>query len=1425
MTTLTTKCIDIFDKRLELRFQSNRIATGTASRSPIVDSDASRNATPVNNCAWESRINNLLRAPSLSTYQTRAKYGNFDGTAFQFSKPDESASSDEFAQPGGSVVDGWCEAQHLLLHVEGLFGSTLTQGDSQSEIIVPKKVELAFALLDRMVAEESSSTIRVDYRILNHIVDWWRLALRAEYKQQQQQQQGPGKSSRHDNGSPSQMASLLPPSQLVAKLNQYRSSSAYFQPSTETYNMVLDAAASTCCNAKIHHDNKTISLTERESEEGIWFCQNLLEWMIDEGQRDASVRPDAVTFRTLMRAWTFSGVDDELSLAQCERLAQRWYDYAAVNPDGDMDKRSKESLQASVVAPHSNTSIVTKGLIHAYAAAALTTDSSSSSLLAERAEYYLVRMAQDYLQASLDLEAVDHQIARQRSQTDFPETALWNRAIAAYGKTGSPQRARALLDKYLEFYETAVVKAERESSAARSLLTSICQPTVHSYNHVLDGWMRAGNITEADDLLLAMQSLGNSRMFSQCRPNESSYTSVMKANLYNLDRSRQLMQQFLDDYERQQLKAMESRHAEQSSGIHPNHLSPNQKAGRRDGSFYTETEARGSSDGHISMDVTIFNVLLAACAKASDVDHAIKVFDKEMKFWDIAPDRISYSCMLQTFRASSDGDSALEFWKQHIEPHLGAEAAQVSGLKQQLEAPLGVDDIVDWISTISQLPCRQLKDLQSELLQQLLPQYLVSRGAKLFTWHRLLRSLCSTSPSTAEVALDLMPAPTDESFLIVIRAWEKSKAIHAGDRAEKVFRRWQRWRVGLVSADGQREQQGGDKPYHEAPSPVELYTSVMMAWANKGKVAETKSIFDELYHEFETTGDQGLKPQEATITAVLKACANAPIAQPVCAEDFLLRALRAYRAGQIDIKPDTVMFNIVLNCWAKAKTRQSGKRAEEIFQQMENPDVVSFNTVVKAYVWAGQLDQAERLVQSLTVLPRSVDHELSPSKQGGLIRPDMASIRTILTGWTRSRNPNAAERADAFLSSMVKAYMLGTIDEMPSLNAYGLTIHAWAASNLPQAGQRAEALLCSVLKMVDTLQWEKVISRDDLKTALTDMFCNAMRACKGDGDRAEAMLRKMCHEFSHGNEFVKPNSRAFNIVLESLAMAPTSSVVGERAESLLNEMRAMYDSGQLDAVKPTIETYNLVLKCFDKSSSTIPEFGQRAVALIHDMQTHCKPNLESYKAAMYATANTGDIGRTEALFAELVDVSKRNRTSTHVDIALKPDIGCLHAILKACRTARNPERAMSVLHRWERGWEDSGALGNLALSAQAYNIVLACLADQGMATEADDLLIRMQQRGVSPTDVSYNTLLNAWANSGLPESVSRAEALVLGEMLTVMRPNLRTYTIWLKLIAASSVPDKQSQFEKVLAMMKKDGFRPVRGKSKQISSRGANAGS
>jgi pentatricopeptide repeat protein len=126
----------------------------------------------------------------------------------------------------------------------------------------------------------------------------------------------------------------------------------------------------------------------------------------------------------------------------------------------------------------------------------------------------------------------------------------------------------------------------------------------------------------------------------------------------------------------------------------------------------------------------------------------------------------------------------------------------------------------------------------------------------------------------------------------------------------------------------------------------------------------------------------------------------------------------------------------------------------------------------------------------------------------------------------------------------------------------------------------------------------------------------------------------------------------------------------------------------------------------------------------------------------------------------------------------------------------------------------------LRLTLISYNLALSCLASRGLGAQAQDLLQRMRLRGVHPDVISINTVLNAWATSKLVDEtvVARVEALVDEEVMgnskrstsSTIVPNARTFSIWLKTIAASrlAVPDKRKKAEQVVLVMTKHGFEP-----------------
>jgi pentatricopeptide repeat protein len=84
------------------------------------------------------------------------------------------------------------------------------------------------------------------------------------------------------------------------------------------------------------------------------------------------------------------------------------------------------------------------------------------------------------------------------------------------------------------------------------------------------------------------------------------------------------------------------------------------------------------------------------------------------------------------------------------------------------------------------------------------------------------------------------------------------------------------------------------------------------------------------------------------------------------AEQLLLHMQELYESGQWQTRPNIITYNAVLNCWDAQK---AVPRAESILRAMQNlpaveqPNVVSYNTVMHAY-W-NDVTKGETLVQEM----------------------------------------------------------------------------------------------------------------------------------------------------------------------------------------------------------------------------------------------------------------------------------------------------------------------------------------------------------------------------------------------------------------------------------------------------------------------------
>jgi pentatricopeptide repeat protein len=752
----------------------------------------------------------------------------------------------------------------------------------------------------------------------------------------------------------------------------------------------------------------------------------------------------------------------------------------------------------------------------------------------------------------------------------------------------------------------------------------------------------------------------------------------------------------------------------------------------------SDQETTSTSPNILVLDHGFFHAWLNACVQAGGrVDRSTAILQLMKEQFDMVPDTTCYRMLLQCFLEHDDDLEGATKWLLDHAKEMD-EPAIVLWAEQLLQ--MGDISILSFFNKFF----GGGKQATTSLLQILCEQDYLKEPASM---ERLVSRLSSEQGLQV---LQWMKAPTRNCYALVIRALAKEVN---GQGAEDLLTQWQ-------------EQRHSD----ESVIDGEMYTSVIAAWSKTGNLERTKHWFDQWLQN----PDLEDAPSPIAQTAVLSCCSQAT--EPNIAEGFLNELKQLYSVGTLESEPDVVMHNIVLKAWARVA---NGKRAEQFLESMEERDVISYNTVVQAYVKERKLDQALEFVQ------KKIEDES--------YQPDLATFRSILTGWAKSRDSNAAERAEEVLDWTKDLHQQGVLSDPPDHHCYQLVLDAWTKSKLSHAGDRAEAML------------------SEMRGAGTKITSSAyLKAMKSKPKRAESLLHEMYGSYMQGKKELKPTAEAFWVVLQGLARSRSP----ERADNLLRQMKDLYQSGRLDTAKPTRQAYTVVMRSWAKSEHA--RAGDRAESLLREMQsqylddgdTSAQPTVESYKWVLAAMSKTKPVAHVEALFQELFGAYCTTNKQQH---NLQPDTACFNAILVACRSAKEADKAQSFLSQIEE-WNDTGVLDTKP-TVITYNLVLACMASRGLALQAEDMLEHMVLRGIRPDAISYNTIMNAWANSKQVDAVPRVESLLARMKLP---PDAITFSTLLRTVAVSQLSDKADRGREVVDRMKQQGFEPNERDLKQL---------
>lgn len=352
-------------------------------------------------------------------------------------------------------------------------------------------------------------------------------------------------------------------------------------------------------------------------------------------------------------------------------------------------------------------------------------------------------------------------------------------------------------------------------------------------------------------------------------------------------------------------------------------------------------------------------------------------------------------------------------------------------------------------------------------------------------------------------------------------------------------------------------------------------------------------------------------------------------------------------------------FNIVMNAWAKRGGYQSGIKAQELFEQLQDR-----------------------------------------SQEATLLRPDQRTMAILLEAWGKSGHPEASDRVMTLFRTIMddRQRCLSATRNLgerrnPSHGRDGMGMDMVLFNSLLRAlvssfGNRWAAETCELV-ILELSSKSSSINCDTTLQPDTQSYSIALQAwaeCESAerlgraAQRAEDLLKQMVYLYSQHGSNVKPNARCFTTCIAAWSRAGRP----QRAERLWQELVDLHDGSDDPDLAPDTAAGNAVLAAWARSGRREGGASAEVKRVLAMMQSVSEPNLVSYNCLLDAYSQDG----LSADAVRLLKWLEGNATTAGSDrTVLAPDVVSYNTVLNALArdsTVASAEDASALLQRCHR---------------------------------------------------------------------------------------------------------------------------------------------
>ena len=503
------------------------------------------------------------------------------------------------------------------------------------------------------------------------------------------------------------------------------------------------------------------------------------------------------------------------------------------------------------------------------------------------------------------------------------------------------------------------------------------------------------------------------------------------------------------------------------------------------------------------------------------------------------------------------------------------------------------------------------------------------------------------------------------------------------------------------------------------------------------------------------------------------------------------------------LRPTTKTWNIVLNAWAKSKTKDSGRRAQELYDIMLQsqhcyPNAMTVVTLMNAWNKSGHYEAANQVMHIFQTILKEWQTDQNERRSEAEATPDAATAATIpansskdsTTTTTKKLIPVDIAMFHAIMDTIVKAGKQGgkrkrRHNKSHKNNHDSLQTQDLRDMTAVQAANQVEGILESILE--NATIWRIQPNTRTFAIVLdawaqAEFHSSVQRHHRDQGkaaQRAQAILDLLLGAHYGGNSgslnpsrsmlsTITPNEVMFTTVITAWAHAKQAQKAHDNFHRLLDLFRASTGSEQENLV-PTIVTGNALMTAWarEKRTDFILQILQTMAELTKETgRKECQPDLRSFNILLGSYGKSGNVQEAVSLLKWMEEFSQRNGDdeaaawSSYTSLVVHPEL----------------LEAPDVV---------------------SYNSVLLALGQRGDSQQAEALVVHMKERGLEPTQITYTSLMNAFARSHDPTKVAKATSY-LKELSSKRKPDNICLVAFLQVCARVDRGESQNAFDKAL---------------------------